>query len=226
MTIKEIVQQLRSEGHQVTTYQRTDVQGRRRGLIIRSIDNIHYTGSKGNEIGRAMVGARLSEYQQEAMNRLNVESKAGYKASNKPVSKRKLEAIDEAVKKKLRKIQRLYRQKGSEYGLPTLKKYRYLLKTKGEAEANRLLEQAERYARGLAYEENIEAFVLRLQQASNKLDGALDKLINAIKQYPREKFTEDKLQKLIQSYYDLLNNPNSEDKISDYVNTGLSILAS
>lgn len=219
-TISEIVSELRALGHEVKTYHRMDTQGRKRGVIIRSIDGVYYQGSKGNEVARNLVGASLSQYQQETLEKLNK------KPSKLAPSKRRLDPIDEAVKKKLRKIQRLYRKKGSEYGLPTLKKYRYLLKTKGEAEANRLLEQAERYALGLAYEENIEAFVLRLEQANYKLDGRLNPLIEAIKSANRNNFTEEKLTKLIQAYYDMINNPNSDTAVDNFVSIGTSILAS
>lgn len=219
-TVNEIVAELRALGHEVKTYQRTDTQGRKRGVIIRSIDGVYYQGSKGNEVARNLVGASLSQYQQETLEKLNK------RPSKLAPAKRRLDPIDEAIKKKLRRIQKLYRKKGSEYGLPTLKKYRYLLKTKGEAEANRLLEQAERYARGLAYEENIEAFVLRLEQANYKLDGRLNPLIDAIKSANRNNFTEEKLTKLIQAYYDMINNPNSDTAVDDFVSIGTSILAS
>ena len=219
-TVNEIVKELRALGHEVKTYQRTDTQGRKRGVIIRSIDGVYYQGSKGNEVARNLVGATLSQYQQETLEKLNK------RPSKLAPAKRRLDPIDEAIKKKLRRIQKLYRKKGSEYGLPTLKKYRYLLKTKGEAEANRLLEQAERYARGLAYEENIEAFILRLEQANYKLDGRLNPLIEAIKSANRNNFTEEKLTKLIQAYYDMINNPNSDTAVDDFVSIGTSILAS
>lgn len=226
MTIKEIVDTLRSLGHDVTVYQRTDIQGRKRGMVIRSIDNVHYQGSKGNEIARTMVGVKLTEYQQEALTKLNKPSKSGKLFSNRPVAKRRLQPLDKDVQNKLKRIQKMYRRKGREYGIPSTKKYRYLLQTKGKAEADRRLDQAEKYVKGIAYEENIEAFILRLQATSNKLENKLDPLINAIRNYPKEKFTEDMLQKLIEKYYDMINHPDSEEAINNYVREGLIILGS
>lgn len=232
MTVKEIVQQLRSEGHRVTTYQRMDVQGRKRGLVIRSIDNIHYTGSKGNEIGRVMVGAKLSEYQQEAMNRLNkVSKKTGKKFSNRPVSQRRLQKIDREITDRLKDIQKEYRKRGREYGLPTLTKYRYHLKTHGKDVADKMLAQAERYAKGLVYKENVDAFIERLTQVAEKLEVDASPIIRKIKRYPLDNFTEAKLDLLIQAYYNLIiNNPNvfnnPEEAIEEFSRKAREILAS
>lgn len=219
--IRDIVEQLRSLGYDVKTYQRTDIKGRKRGVVIRSINNVYYQGSKGNIIARQIVGASLSEYQTEQLERLNKPSQT---VSHLPVSKRRKEPLPEDVVKKLRKLQREYRKKGKEYGLPTTAKYRWNLKNKGKEEADRLLEQASRYVKGLAYDENIEAFVLRLQATNQKLEGKLDPSIEKIINYPRSEFTEIALTQLINSYYDMLNSTDSLETSIQRFNTAVDII--
>lgn len=218
-TINEIVSELRALGHEVKTYQRMDTQGRKRGVIIRSIDGVYYTGSKGNEVARNLVGATLSQYQQETLEKLNK------KPSKLAPSKRRLDPIDEEVKRRLRRIQREYRKRGREYGIPTLKKYRYHLKMEGKEKADRLLSQAEKYVKGIAYEENIEAFIKRLQLANDKLGGKLTEIIDMIKDKDKETFKEETLEKLMESYYtDLVNNPNQDTAVDTFITNAKEIL--
>lgn len=219
--LRDIVKQLRDLGHTVETYQRMDIQGRKRGIVIRSIDGTSFKGSKGNEIARQLVGAQLSQYQKEQMERLNKPSNAVNKL---PVKKRRKDPLSTEVTKKLRRLQRLYRAKGKEYGLPTTAKYRWNLKNKGKEEADRLLEQAERYVMGLAYDENIEAFLLRLQATSDKLNGALNESIRKISDYPKSKFTEDILTTLINAYYDMLNSPANIESSIQHFNSAVNMI--
>ena len=61
MTLRELVKELRSQGHQVEYYNRKDGS-----ILIRSIDGIDYKGASGNAVARAMgealnLNAELSQ---------------------------------------------------------------------------------------------------------------------------------------------------------------------
>lgn len=212
-TIKEIVDELRALGHQVETYQRTDVYGRKRGMLIRRIDGSYYKGSTGNEVARAMLNVELPKNLEEQLNRLNKPHGNASKSLNKLApDKRRKTALAPEIQKQLRRVQRAYRKKGAEYGLPTTAKYRWNVEHFGEAEAQRLLNQAERYAKGLAYDENITLLIAKLENKNvavanligkSTSDTSLYPVIERIKAYPREKFTEDKLTNILNSFYTL-----------------------
>lgn len=236
-TINEIVRELQAQGHNVIVYQRTDTQGRKRGMVIRKIDQMTFQGSKGNEYARQLLNVSLPEYLQEQLDRLNKpQGKPEFALNKLAPSKRKKEALNEEVKKRIRRVQRLYRKKGSEYGLPTTSKYRWNLKHYGQAEAERLLEQAERYALGLAYDENIQTLINRLKQDNDKIaltlnvqpeQTSLYSIIQRIESYPREKFTEDMLKTILNATYRMEQRANSKDiesAISTFVTEIASIL--
>lgn len=210
-TIKEIVDELRALGHQVETYQRYDVSGRKRGMLIRRIDGSYYKGSTGNEVARAMLNVELPKNLEEQLNRLNKPHGDASKSLNKLApDKRRKTALAPEIQKQLRRVQRAYRKKGAEYGLPTTAKYRWNVEHFGEAEAQRLLNQAERYAKGLAYDENINLLIQKLENKNIAIANYLNKttndtslypVINTIKNYPREKFSEEKLSNILNAFY-------------------------
>ena len=212
-TIKEVVDELRALGHQVETYQRTDVYGRKRGMLITRLDGTYYKGSTGNEVARAMLNVELPKNLEEQLNRLNKPHGDASKSLNKLApDKRRKTALAPEIQKLLRRVQRAYRKKGAEYGLPTTAKYRWNVEHFGEAEAQRLLNQAERYAKGLAYDENITLLIAKLENKNvavanligkSTSDTSLYPVIERIKSYPRERFTEDKLTNILNSFYTL-----------------------
>ena len=212
-TIKEVVDELRALGHQVETYQRTDVYGRKRGMLITRLDGTYYKGSTGNEVARAMLNVELPKNLEEQLNRLNKPHGDASKSLNKLApDKRRKTALAPEIQKQLRRVQRAYRKKGAEYGLPTTAKYRWNVEHFGEAEAQRLLNQAERYAKGLAYDENITLLIAKLENKNvavanligkSTSDTSLYPVIERIKSYPRERFTEDKLTNILNSFYTL-----------------------
>ena len=208
-TINEIVRELEAQGHNVVVYQRTDIQGRKRGMAIRRIDQMTFQGSKGNEYARNLVGAKLSEDLQQALNKINYPSR-GQSINKKPIAKRRRSPIDAEAQKKIRQAQRYYKKSGSKYGKPTTKNYRYNLMTYGKAEADRRLNEAIRFAKGFAYSENVLAFkqtltadinsiTLRLGKSIPELDEVLAKL----ETYPSENITKQQLQNAIDALYTL-----------------------
>ena len=140
MTIREIIIQLQREGKKVKWRQRTDG-----GILITEINNMKFKASKGNIEARKMVGVELSEARIK-QTQYNVK---------KYIEGKKEKTIDEALKKKLRKVQRKMRKTGAK-GRISSKKVRWHVKEEGKAAAEAYLDKMTRYAEGYAYEENVE----------------------------------------------------------------------
>ena len=163
MTIIDIIQLLTQEGYDVSYYKRKDG-----GYRITRINRERYSGSSGNIRAREIAGVKLSEGQARALSKLYTpKGKGSY-------NKRRKAPLDEETRKKIQKLQRLYRKAGKKEGKPTQSNYRYVMKTKGKAEADRLLRQSERRILGLAYVENVEAMLQRLAaDLSKKRDDSM-----------------------------------------------------
>ena len=159
MTLKEIVKVLESQGHSIKFVVRTDGS-----IRITHIDGSkRFSGSTGNAIARAMVGATLSEARTTQLAKIRTPKKKwGHK---------KLDPLPDEVTKAIRRVQRLYRKAGAKSGIPTRKHYRENLKRFGKEEADRLLRQSERYIMGLAYEENVAVLVQRIRSDGWKYDS-------------------------------------------------------
>lgn len=152
MTVRELINELIKQGHKVEFRERSEREGK--GVRITSIDGVHYIGSEGNKQARAILGVKLSEaYQTHLTNIKTPKGKFGTK---------KKAPIDEEIKKKIRSLQRKFKKRGLKEGMPTLRNYRFVLQNYGEEEANRLLESAGRYVKGMAYLKNIEALIARM----------------------------------------------------------------
>lgn len=157
MTILEIIKLLISEGHDISYYKRKDG-----GYRITRIDRERFTGSSGNIQARKITGFKLSEARERSLKKLTTpKGKGSY-------NKRRKAPLDEETKKLIQKLQRQYRKSGKQEGKPTIRNYRWILKNKGKEEADRLLRQSERRILGLAYVENVNAFLLRLASDLNK----------------------------------------------------------
>ena len=153
MTIKSVIKELKEIGYNVSFYKRKDG-----GIRITRINGETFTGSSGNKKARYIIGVSLTEAQVRALGRLKTPTGKG------SYNKRRKIPIDEETKKQIQKLQRQYRKAGKTEGKPTIRNYRYILKTKGKKEADRLLKQAERRILGYAYEENVDALLLRMKR--------------------------------------------------------------
>lgn len=170
MTMKEIAFLLVQMGNEVKYTQRQDG-----GIRITYINGQRFTGSTGNTSARQMVGATISEARIQQLQKIRTpKGKWGHK---------KLEDIDDDIKKQIRKAQRIFRKSGISAGKPTIRKYRAVLKEYGREEAQRKLGQAMRYGMGLAYEENVDHLISRLKMDSNESGNpqALEDIIKRIK---------------------------------------------
>lgn len=153
MTVRELINELIKQGHKVEFRERSEREGK--GVRITSIDGVSYTGSKGNKEARSMLGVSLSENYEIHLRKIKTpRGKFGGKNKKAP--------IDEEVKKQIKSLQRKFKKRGLKEGMPTLRNYRYVMEKYGKEEADRLLEGASRYIRGIAYLKNIEMLIQRM----------------------------------------------------------------
>ena len=185
MRIKDVIKELESIGYNVSFYKRKDG-----GIRITRINGETFRGSSGNQKARTIVGTTLSEAQVRALGKLKTpKGKGSY-------NKRRKAPLDEETKKRIQKLQRQYRKSGKAEGKPTIRNYRYVLKTKGKKEADRLLRQSERRILGLAYTENVDYLLIRIKQILDKFpSNSLKSAYNRIKDL-RENFLEKWIQEI------------------------------
>ena len=211
MTIREIIKDLKEAGYNVSFYERKDG-----GIRITRINGQTFSGSHGNQRAREIVGASLSEARVKALGKLKTpKGKGSY-------NKRRKEKLSEETKKEIQRLQRLYRKAGKGEGKPTIRNYRYILRTRGKKEAERLLKQAERRIMGYAYPENVDALLSRIKMDINKLRKVAHEDLS--RAYDRIKeLKESFLDKWIYACYEILYD--MEIAIIDPNDAGQRILA-
>lgn len=196
MNVRQIIKLLVSKGYKVTYRERKDG-----GVRITRINNTSFTGSEGNVEARILTGQTLSERREKQLHSRALLSEKGQWGGNR---RRGKVPLDKEVTKKLRRVQRLWRKRDIKAGYPSTRNIRYTIKEYGEAEALKRLEQNERYALGLAYDENIDALIDRLKQdkvnASKEDIVYLDLSIEAIKSH-RTTLKDEVLLKIYDSLY-------------------------
>ena len=143
MNIKEIIHELEKLGFEVKYRKRTDG-----GYLIQQINNMTFTGSKGNTYARQTLGIELSQAKVEQQN-FNVQKyiKVG-KGKKKPT-------LDKELKGQLRKVQAKWRKEGVQAKI-TAKKVKRHVEESGRQAAQEYLGKMGRYGEGLAYLENVE----------------------------------------------------------------------
>ena len=151
MKIIDVIARLIAMGYDVKARKRRDGSYR-----ITKINGQTYTGSSGNAVARSLVGAQLSEARVRQLGKI--------RTPKGRFGNPKRAQLGEDVKKRIRKVQRLFKKRGSKEGMPTRRGYRYNLEHYGREEAERLLDQAYRRAQGLAYDANIDALIARIER--------------------------------------------------------------
>ena len=207
MTLMEIVERLQREGNIVSYRIRSDG-----GILITSINRKKYSGAEGNKIARNIVGATLSEA--KTIQLASIKPKKGQSPKS-----RKLPTVEEELKKYLHKVQRIWRKNvDKSKGKITLKKLRWNIQNLGVARAKEKLEQAMRYAQGLAYSKNIEALLGYINELQNKLSSPAD--IKALESLKEEIISNsDRIrEEWISSIYDLLYDINHGRDVRDVAN--------
>lgn len=191
MTILELIQDLIKKGYDVSYYKRKDG-----GYRITRINRERFTGSAGNIRARQIAGIKLSEARARALSKLKTpKGKGSY-------NKRRKAPLDEETKTFIKKLQRLYRKAGKQEGKPTIRNYRYILKTKGKEEADRLLRQATRRILGWAYVENVEALLMRLSMDLDKKPNADMSSVYAIIEAKKYAFPDKWIPLIYEVLYD------------------------
>ena len=92
MNVKDIVEELRKMGIKVEARKRTDG-----GYVITKINGVSYSGAKGNQAAREMLGISLSEARIKQVN-YNVDKYI------------KKEPLSKEMKRKIDKVQRTWRK--------------------------------------------------------------------------------------------------------------------
>lgn len=141
MTTKELINNLRLRGHKVTARKRTDG-----GWLITKIDRTAYSGAKGNQKARELLGESLSE-KKLSQYRYNVQEYIR--------GKKKQRTLEDDIKKQLRKVQKVWR-KNKVKGRITARNVKRHIKEFGMMEAFEYLKRQTRYGQGYAYEKNVE----------------------------------------------------------------------
>lgn len=192
MTMIDVIDMLKEMGMEVKYIKRKDG-----GVRVTKIGNQRFTGSTGNQLAREMTGTTLSERRTAQLKTIKTpKGQFGHR--------KRVEQLDEDIVKRIRKVQRKMRKNQiNRTGIVTQRNYRYVLKHEGKEEAERRLAQAERYASGLAYVENVDALLKRLKLDNNKLKNSdIEEAIRIIKE-KRETMKESQLSDLIDTTYEM-----------------------
>ena len=218
MKLINIVKNLQEQGVEIKYRIRSDG-----GIIVTEVNEMKFSGASGNTFVRTISGEGLSEKQIKQRMSIRPPKKVSPKS-------RKKQDIPDFVKKQIQKLQRMY-NKDEKQGKPTIRNYRFVREKYGEKEANRLLLQSEYYIKGIAYTENIDALIQRLNQIANivrandsdasPIDECIQSTIDE-RDHHRDDFTEDKLKYLLDLVYTFEQewNAYSQGYDSDYSNEG------
>lgn len=195
MTLRKIIVTLRSQGHTINFRERKDGS-----VVITRIDGKSYANKSGNAKARQITGASLSVHQSAQLE--TIRTAKGHFGHRK--SKRA--PLDHEVRKALRRAQRIFRGQGATVGKPTTRNIRWVLEHEGKEEALRRLRQAERYAKGVAYPQNVIAFAERLLLDAAKMKGKNARRAKRIASYCKRNayldiITEAQLQRAIEALY-------------------------
>ena len=197
MKTRQIIEKLLQDGYQV------EYSLQKNGRIrITRINEKKFKAnfSEGNNYARSLVGAPLSEGVRRHL--ASIKSPKGLS-----MDKRRKEPIPEDIRKAIRRINRKFKKQGLSAGHITITQYRKNILKYGQEEAVRLLSQAEKYSKGLAYTENISYLKQRfdidnLTLKSKKIKTISNKLDRLIKK-DGGGLTEKDLQEILQILYDL-----------------------
>ena len=197
MTLIEIIHELQSSGHEVEYRKRPDG-----GYIITEINGEKFTGAHGNTRARNITGATLSETRAEQLS-FNVTK---YIKGQKKVSN----TLDDEMKAELRRTQRAWNKarkgSGKDFGRVTTRKLRYRLAQEGRAQALSYLKRMRGHAQGIAYPENVDHLLNRMERAIRKLyQNNRDEFLQAINKIAsmRDSFPEKWISPIYQHTYDV-----------------------
>lgn len=205
-SVLKAIKKLKNRGYEITYRKRTDG-----GYLITKINEKKFTGAKGNRIARSLTNIHISQKQYKT-NRLLVETK---------IKKPKL---SKAFMREFHRTQRMWKKLSPKVsGKISLKQYRDKIKFKGLQGARESLFEHQRYAKGLAYNENINTYISNLE---NKMKHSPSKIAQSKAQQiidwmnkNRNNITEKQLEKA----YNLIYKSEKGNAIS--FNSGLDNVA-
>lgn len=178
MKLRQAVKMLRAQGHAINYRERADGS-----IVVTRVDGVSYRNKSGNAKVRALAGITMTQAQTQQLARIRTpKGKFGHKKTTK---------LSADVKKELKRVQALFRKKGVEAGKPTTKNVRWTIEHLGEEEARARLKQASRYARHVAYPDNVRTLAERIRKDAMGRQDRYATRLNAIAQYLEEHAEDD-----------------------------------
>lgn len=161
-TLRNMVTELLNMGYQIKFYNRADGS-----IVVTEINGRKFRAKTGNTAVRMFFNESLSESRTRQLERAQ-EMKQRYKKRGRP----KLAEVPKELEKQMRRINRSLAKQEVTHRV-TKSGIRYDIEHFGIEKASKKLEQAERYAKGYAYLENIEHLRARFIDDNNKIDSPL-----------------------------------------------------
>lgn len=156
MNVKQLIEELRKQGYQVEARKRKDG-----GYLITLINGKKFTGAKGNQYARNVLGVELSQARAEQLS---------FNVKKYIQGKKKTPTLESEVKKKLRTAQKVWR-KNKVHGTLSADKVKKHIKDVGKEGAEKYLERQSRYGEGYAYEENVRYLANYIEDTAQSIDN-------------------------------------------------------
>ena len=191
MTTRQLVNQLRNQGYNVTFYVRKDG-----GILITSINGERFKGAKGNVYARSLLGEVFSERRTAQLTKITRER---VKRPRKiPVE------TPEDLERFRKRVMRKWRKAGLS-GSVSKKNLRKIIEERGFEGAKAYLEEMERHTQGKAYFGAIEGLLARIQNDIDVLEDDseidyLQKAYDLIEEH-KEEFKQEWLFPIFDSLY-------------------------
>lgn len=197
MKLINVVQELQAQGYKIKFRIRTDG-----GIIVTQVGSKKFTSlTEGNRYVRQLSGVELSEARR-VQTSYNVQKFIKLKEGQKKASSL---GDTQELKKLTKKVQRYWNtRKVVGEGRVTIRKVRWLAKHKGEEEAKLYLERRLQYAKGFAYDENVDYYVdvIKRMGLNTKYEEEFSKIAEKLKNKKGQVREVEHLQKIHEVWYD------------------------
>lgn len=215
MTALEMQSALQAKGYSVEIYFRKEG-----GARISKINGVRYTGSKGNEAARQLLGVSLTKEQQKHL--ANIKQRKGV------FGKKRKSSIPKDMINLQDKINREFKKQGKSARVRR-SQIRYRISNDGEEAARAYLNRALLYAKGYTYYENIEGLIARLKNdyylLSAREQSSLNRVIKGLEMIimVNKKLKETDFQAILEAYYDWVSNHTIS--LKDFVSIALNYIS-
>lgn len=187
MRVREIIKTLQKSGVKVEYKD----YGGGKGVYITSISSKKYSGSTGNKVARELLGIEYDKSLIEQRRYAAIEKQRQIREPSPKVD------LSKEVLKEFRKTQRLWREnevKG--HGKITQKKLKQHIARFGSQSAIETLRKEQRYAKGYAYDENVQHLIDMLYGYMPDTQELID-----IIESKRSIFKESWIQEILDIFY-------------------------